>query len=115
MATELTSKLKPWVVPARTYPVEAYGAKAGGSTTNTSALQKAIDACSADGGGVVLLSKGDYVTGTIDLKSGVMLEISKESRLLASTNLADFTVFFNADRKENTVVDVYVLKSRQSD
>jgi polygalacturonase len=90
MANTLTETLKPWPVPERVFRVEDFGAVGDGSTLNTVALQKAIDACSAAGGGTVRLEKGDYVTGTIDLKSGVMLEVAKSARLLGSTNIADY-------------------------
>lgn len=90
MANHLTSTLKPWKVPCRSYPVENYGAVPDGVTVNTKALQKAIDACSAAGGGTVLLAKGDYVSGTIELKTGVMFKIDKGARLLASTHLEDY-------------------------
>lgn len=90
MAANLTATLRPWPVPDRVFPVEDFGAVAGGAATVTAALQKAIDACSAAGGGVVLLAKGDYVTGTLDLRSGVMLEIAAGSRLLGSLDLADY-------------------------
>jgi polygalacturonase len=38
----------------------------------------------------VLLARGDYVSGTLDLRSGVMLEIAAGSRLVASTDLLDY-------------------------
>ena len=90
MADHLSATLKPWPVPTRTFPVEAHGAVADGNTINTKAIQAAIDGCSAAGGGVVSFAGGDYVTGTIILKSGVMLEIAKGARLLASLNLSDY-------------------------
>ena len=104
MAAQLESTLKPWPVPARTFAAESCGAVADGATLDTMALQKAIDACSAAGGGTVLLSKGDYVSGTIELKSGVMLEIAKGSRLLASAKLADFPARVPV---HTTIMDTY--------
>ncbi len=90
MADRLSTTLTPWPVPSRSFPVEVHQAVADGVTINTKAIQAAIDACSGAGGGVVSFAKGDYVTGTIVLKSGVMLEIAKGSRLLGSLDLRDY-------------------------
>jgi hypothetical protein len=88
MALELTRTLLAWPVPPRSFVPEAFGLAAGALAT--AAIQRAVDACAAAGGGVVLLAGGDYVSGTIDLRSGVMLEIAAGSRLLASTDLKDY-------------------------
>ena len=61
---------------------------AGGLATE--AIQAAIDKAAAAGGGTVLLAKGDYVSGTLVMKSNVRLMIAQGSRLLASTDLKDF-------------------------
>jgi len=90
MAATLTQTLKPWPVPDRLFRVEDYGAIGDGVTVNTRSLQRTIDACSAAGGGVVLFAKGHYVTGTIELKSGVMLEVDKDAKILGSTHLSDY-------------------------
>ncbi|MDP3684304.1 MAG: pectinesterase family protein, partial [Ignavibacteria bacterium] len=90
MANDLTKNLKLWLVPNKNFKVEDYGAVADSQTINTLTIQNAIDACSASGGGVVLFSKGNYVTGTIKIKSGVMIEIAGGARILGSTNLADY-------------------------
>lgn len=102
MAESLTSNLKPWVVPDKVFRVDDFGAIADGQTVNTKAINQAIATCAAKGGGVVLFSKGDYVSGTIVLESGVMLEVSAGARILGSTNLADYP-----DRvaKRRTVMD----------
>jgi len=110
MATSLTQTLKPWPVPDRVFNATQYGAIGDGVTLNTAALQKAIDACAAAGGGVVLVEKGDYLTGTIDLKSGVMLEIAKETKLIGSTNFADYPPRVPAHQ---TVMDTW-MKLTQS-
>ncbi len=90
IARSLTENLTPWTVPNRLCKVEAYGAVAGTRFVNTAAIQKAIDDCSAKGGGVVLFSNGDYVTGTIELRSGVMIEVAKNARILGSTNIQNY-------------------------
>jgi polygalacturonase len=53
-----------------------FGAKAGDTVTNTSAIQQAIDAAAA-GGGVVTFKKGTYLTGAIFLKSNVQLQLQQ--------------------------------------
>jgi len=90
MADSLTQNLTPWKVPGRIFRVEDFGAIGDGTVINTEAIQQAIDACSKAGGGVVLFDKGDYVTGTFEIKSGVMVEVDENARILGSTNLADY-------------------------
>lgn len=82
---------------ARKYPsgkgifsVNQYGAKADGETLNTKAIQAAIDACAAKGGGVVSFLPGDYVTGAIFLKTGVRLQLDKGVTLLGSQRFEDY-------------------------
>ncbi len=90
MARDLTARLKPWAGPALVVRPEDYGYNAGGSQIATSAIQAAIDAAAARGGGTVRLSQGDYVSGTLDLRSNIRLEIAKDARLLASLDLKDY-------------------------
>jgi len=102
MADHLSATLKPWTPPDKIFRVEDFGAVADGATVNTKAINQAIAECAAKGGGVVRFTRGDYVTGTLDLKSGVMLEVLAGARVLGSTNLADYP-----DRiaKRRTVMD----------
>jgi len=67
----------------------AYGAKGDGKTKDTAAIQKAIDDCSAKKG-TVKLAGGDFVTGPLEIKSDVTLEVEKDAKLLASTDREDF-------------------------
>ena len=69
--------------------VRTFGAKGDGKTKDTVAIQKAIDTCSAKKG-TVKLAGGEFVTGPIDIKSDVTLDIAKDAKLLASTDRADF-------------------------
>lgn len=67
-----------------------YGAVNNGTTLNTKAIQKAIDACAAKGGGVVTFAPGKYLTGSIFLKQNVHLQIDKGVELLGSQNIDDY-------------------------
>jgi polygalacturonase len=75
---------------AKTCDVQTYGAKPDGVTKNTQAIQRAIDACSAAGGGTVKLSGGTFVSGPIVLRSQVTLDIDKGTTLLGSPDHADY-------------------------
>jgi hypothetical protein len=57
--------------------VTTHGAKGDGSTVNTIAIQKSIDACSASGGGKVIFPGGNFMTATIILKNNVTLYLSE--------------------------------------
>ncbi|MBR3863096.1 MAG: glycoside hydrolase family 28 protein, partial [Clostridia bacterium] len=53
------------------YNVLDFGAKADAITLDTAAVQAAVDACSAAGGGKVYFPKGKYVLATVFLKDNV--------------------------------------------
>jgi polygalacturonase len=62
------------------------GAKGDGKTLDTAALQSAIDACTAAGGGTVLVPAGTFLIGTVELKSNVTLHIAASGKLLGTTD-----------------------------
>ena len=59
--------------PAATFDVLIHGAAGDGKADDTAALNKAVDACAAAGGGQVFFPPGRYLTGTIHLKSNLTL------------------------------------------
>lgn len=77
-----------------------FGAKADG-VSNAAAIQAAIDACTANGGGTVLLSGGTFLTGTIRLKSDVTLEVDGSATLLASPDITDYAEDVHHNRYRN--------------
>lgn len=67
-----------------------FGAKADGTTKDTAAIQKAIDACAAKGGGTVRLTAGTYLSAPIVLESNITLQLDKGATLLGSPDHADY-------------------------
>ncbi|MFY0687477.1 MAG: right-handed parallel beta-helix repeat-containing protein [Cyclobacteriaceae bacterium] len=77
---------------ANTYNVIDFGAKADGKTLDTKAVQAAIDACMANGGGKVLIPAGKTVViGTIYIKDYVTLHVANGAVLKGSSNIEDYT------------------------
>ncbi len=62
-----------------TFTITDYGAVADGKTLNTDAFAKAIAACSAAGGGLIIVPAGTWLTGPIELKSNVNLHTEKNA------------------------------------
>ncbi len=77
------------------YNVLDYGAIGDGQTNSTVAIQKAIDACSMAGGGTVLIPPGRYLTGSIQLKDFVTLELKGNAFLLGSMKLEDYPLNYH--------------------
>jgi polygalacturonase len=71
---------------ARTYNIRDFGAKGDGSTLDTDAVQAAIDACTKDQGGTVLVPAGVFVIGTVELKSNVTLRLAASAKLLGTAD-----------------------------
>ncbi len=69
---------------AHVYNVRDFGAKGDRETLDTAAVQSAIDACTKNRGGIVLVPAGDFVVGTLELKSNVTLHLAAQGRLLGS-------------------------------
>lgn len=78
-------------VSAKDYDVREFGVKGDGITLNTRSIQKAIDFAHENGGGRIVFSAGEYVTGTIYIKSNVTLHIDRDATILGSTNPWDYT------------------------
>jgi len=82
------------------YNISSYGAKNDGKTINTPAIQKAIDDCHKGGGGRVVIPPGEFVTGTIILKSGVNLYLEQGAKILGSLDTADYRI---GDRRHGLI------------
>jgi len=68
----------------------SYGANGDGTTKDTAAIQAAVDACEAKGGGTVQLSPGIYLSAPIVLKSNITLQLDRGATLLGSSDHGDY-------------------------
>jgi polygalacturonase len=80
-----------WAAPA-TYNARDFGATGDGRTKDTAALQKAIDTAATAGGGAVVLTSGTYLTGSIELKSHVTLDLKADAVIHGSSDAADYPI-----------------------
>jgi polygalacturonase len=67
-----------------------FGAKGDGKTINTAAIQKAIDVCSANGGGRVLIPVGEFLCGQLTFRSDIELHVAAGATLKGSSLMNDY-------------------------
>ena len=71
------------------YILTDFGVKDDG-VIYTLQIQKLIDLVFNNGGGVIIVPKGTYLSGAIFLKNGVSLYLEKDSKILGSTDIKDY-------------------------
>ncbi|HTZ76163.1 MAG TPA: glycoside hydrolase family 28 protein [Candidatus Aquilonibacter sp.] len=71
------------------FDVRNYGAKGDGTSVDTDAINKAIDAAAAAGGGMVLLPAGNYLCYSIHLKSNIGLYLDHGATIIAAETPAN--------------------------
>lgn len=98
----------------REMDIREYGAVNDGITVNTSVIQNCIDQCS-EKGGVVRISGGTFVCGTIYLKRNVALWIEAGAVLLASPDIADYgkDTHYNRYRNETDLDRCWIYACEQ--
>jgi hypothetical protein len=80
---------------AQTSSITDFGALGDGRTLNTTSIQKAIDHVAAKGGGKVIVPPGEFMTGTIVLKSNIHLYLENGAVLRGSASLDDYLRYSN--------------------
>ena len=73
-----------------TFDVRDYGASGRKADNARTAIQKAIDACAAAGGGTVYFPPGDYSSGTIHLRSHVRLLVDAGATIFSIKEKGEF-------------------------
>lgn len=80
--------------------VRECGAVGDGKTLATAAIQRAIDALSEKGGGVLRFAAGTYLTGSLRLGSNLAIEVLPGATILGSPRIEDYPLA-GVERTEN--------------
>ena len=80
----LTLLLTVMTVAANDYNIRDYGAKGDGKTLDHTAINRAIEAAVAKGGGRIVVPTGTYLCGSIRLKSNIELHLMAGAKILAA-------------------------------
>jgi hypothetical protein len=75
-------------------------------TLMTNVIQEAIDSCAKTGYGIVIFSKGTFLSGSLQLKSNVTLQLQKGAVLQGSENYSDYKndAFIFGSRLNNVAI-----------
>lgn len=79
-----------------------YGAKADGKTKNTRAIQAAVDKCSREHGGRVIVPAGKFMSGTIVFKNDVTLYLQDGAEIIGSPDNKDYPDQLTSEGKKAT-------------
>lgn len=96
---------------AKVYNIKDFGAKGDGQTLDTIAVQTAIDLCHKENGGTVMVPAGDFVIGTIELKSNVTLHLANQGRLLGSAKKEDYSAGKGVPAGNGNIVMIYAANA----
>lgn len=76
----------------RQYVVTDYGVRADSTVIQTDALQAVIDRCHADGGGVVVIPEGTFLSGSLFFPKGVNLYVARGGTLKGSDAITHYRI-----------------------
>ena len=97
-----------------TYNVRHFGAVADGKSNDAGAINEAIGACHAAGGGTVFVPSGVYAMGSIHLKSNVTLAIDAGAVFKFSDPEADASLLVGIDLENVKIYGPGILNSRNT-
>ena len=86
-----TQKVDPSTL-GRQYVLTDYGVVAGSTEVQTSKIQAVIDRCAREGGGVVVVPQGEFLTGALFFRPGTHLHLRECATLKGSDRIGDFPV-----------------------
>ena len=87
--------------PTGFFNVKERGARGDGATMDTKAINKVIEDVAVAGGGTVYFPPGNYLCGSVRLKSNICLYLDQGAVLIAASDTTEF------DQPEKSVNDTY--------
>ena len=72
------------LISAKDYNIKDYGAIADGKTLTNEAFNNAIETAFNNGGGRVIVPKGEYLCGSIRMKSNTELHFEEGAKIIAA-------------------------------
>lgn len=79
--------------------IQDYGAKGNGKILNTKAFNEAIHACAKQGGGIVIVPAGIFLTGTIHLQSHVSLFLEEGAVIKGVRELKEYMPYISPEER----------------
>ncbi len=74
------------------YVITEYGVKNDSTIVQTEAIQKVIDLAASNGGGVIVIPRGTYLSGSLFFKQGTHLYVEEGGTLKGSDRIANFKI-----------------------
>lgn len=98
------------------YKSSFFGIRSDGVTDNTNSIRKALEFIASKGGGTLEFSVGRYLTGSVELKSGVDIYLREGAVIVGATNIYAYEgkkgVFWGEGIKDVTIEGKGVIDGR---
>lgn len=89
----------------RQYVITDYGVERDSTIVQTEAIQKVIDMAASNGGGVVVVPEGTYMSGSLFFKPGTHLNIKKDGKLKGIDAISHYKII--KTRLEGQTIDYF--------
>src|SRR5690606_38012411 len=77
-------------IGAKDYNASLFGIRSDGQTLNTGSIQTAVNYISEQGGGRLMFYVGRYLTGSIEMKSNVVIHLEEGAVLVGVPSIYDY-------------------------
>ena len=98
------------------YKASRFGIKSNGLIDNTTSIQKAVDWIAEQGGGTLVFNVGRYLTGSVQLRSGVNIRLNEGAVIVGAANIYAYKgqkgIFWGEGLENVTIFGKGVIPSR---